>query len=143
MLLSSPLLLFFVHFTSVLAFLCLSSLYFFFYFSCPCSSWSLFILSVLVHFSSVFFCIICLCFSHSLWLLSVRPGFSGFVFVGWINNLQWREVEVPFCWRKVTSLSIFSMSLYFFWVDPFDSWPDHLTRSGFKIMDLPCCFWKK
>jgi hypothetical protein len=101
---------------------CFSLLVLFFFFVslvppvslCSCSSWSLSVLSVLVHFSSVFFCIICLWFSLSLWLLSVRPGFSGFVFVGWINNLRWGEVEVPFCWRKVTSLSVFSKSLFFF-----------------------------
>jgi hypothetical protein len=52
-------------------------------------------------------------FSPSLWILSVRPGFSGFVFIGWINNLRWGEVKVPFCWRKVTSLSVLSMSLFF------------------------------
>jgi len=40
-------------------------------------------------------------------------GFSLFVLislglylVGWINKLRWGEVEVPFCWRKVTSLSV-------------------------------------
>jgi hypothetical protein len=65
-------------------------------------------------FRLCFCCIICLWFSPSLWLLSIRPGFSGFVFVGWINNLRWGEVEVLFCWRKVTSLSVFSMSLFFF-----------------------------
>jgi len=93
---------------------------------CSCSSWSLSVLSVLVHFSSMFFCIICLWFSLSLWLLSVCLGFSGFVFVGWINNLRWGEVEVPFYWRKVTSLSVFSMSLVFF----YPGWPrlTHLTR---------------
>ena len=55
MLLSSPLLLFFVHFTSVLAFLCLFSLsFFFFYFSCSlCLSLFLFLL--------VSHCIICVC----------------------------------------------------------------------------------
>jgi hypothetical protein len=48
-------------------------------------------------------------------------GFSLFVLVslglylvGWINNLRWGEVEVPFCWRKVTSLSVFSKSMFFF-----------------------------
>jgi len=65
-------------------------------FICSCSSWSLFVLSVLVHFLSMFFCIICLWFSPSLWLLSACLGFSGFVLVGWINNLRWGEVEVPF-----------------------------------------------
>jgi len=80
---------------------------------CSGSSWSLSVLFVLVHFSSVIFCIICLWFSPSLWILSVRPGFSGFVFIGWINNLRWGEVKVPFCWRKVTSLSVLSMSLFF------------------------------
>ena len=101
---------------------------------CSCSSWSLSLLSV-------FFCIICLWFSFFLWLLSIRPSFSGFVFVGWINNLRWGEVEVPFCWRKVTSLPVFSMSLFYFGltrVNPSDPWPDHLigsmTRSGFKTM---------
>ena len=142
MLLCSPLLLFFVHFIYVLAFLCLSSLYLFIYFIslvpsvslCSCSSWSLSALSVLVHFSPVFFCIICLWFSPSLWLLSVRPDFSGIVFVGWINNLRWGEVEVPFCWRKVTSLSVFSMSLFFFWVDPGQPiWP--VTQSLDRVDD--------
>jgi len=52
---------------------------------CYCSSLSLSVLSVFVHFSSVFFCIICLWFSPSLWLFSVRPGFSGFVF-GWLDQ---------------------------------------------------------
>ena len=93
MLLSSPLLLFFVLFTSVLALLCLFSLSLSFFFIslvpsvslCYCSSLSLSVLSVFVHFSSVFFCIICLWFSPSLWLFSVRPDFSGFVF-GWLDQ---------------------------------------------------------
>jgi len=52
---------------------------------CSCSSWSLSVLSVFVHFSSVFFCIMCLWFSPPLWLLSVRPDFSGYVF-GWLDQ---------------------------------------------------------
>ncbi|KAL9350943.1 hypothetical protein Peur_058198 [Populus x canadensis] len=52
---------------------------------CSCSSWSLSVLSMFVHFSSVFFCIMCLWFSPPLWLLSVRPDFSGYVF-GWLDQ---------------------------------------------------------
>jgi len=81
---------------------------------CSCSSWSLSVLFMLVHFLSVFFCIICLWFSL---FLSIHPGFSRFVFVGWINNLRWGEVKVSFCWKKVTSLSIFSMSFFFIDLD--------------------------
>jgi hypothetical protein len=71
---------------------CFLSLFFYFFISlvpfvslCSCSSWPLSVLSVFVHFSSVFFCIICLWFSPSLCLLSVLPGFSRFVF-GWLNQ---------------------------------------------------------
>jgi hypothetical protein len=134
MLLSSPLLLFFVHFTSVLAFLCLSSLYLFFYFSCSlCLSLFLFLLVSLciICVSSFFICV----FLYYLFVVLpffvafvFCPGFSGFVFVGWINNLRWGEVEVPFCWRKVTSLYVFSMSLFFFWVGPGQPGSTHLTR---------------
>jgi len=156
MLLSSPLLLFFVHFTSVLAFLCLSSLYLFFYFSCSlCLSLFLFLLVSLciICVSSFFICV----FLYYLFVVLpffvafvFCPGFSGFVFVGWINNLRWGEVEVPFCWRKVTSLYVFSMSLFFFGltrVNPDQPiWP--VTRSLDRVDDqvrfqnyaIGCCF---
>ena len=73
MLLSSPMLLFFVHFTSVLAFLCLFSLVPSVSL-CSCSSGSLSVLSVFVHFSSVFF----------LYYLSVvLPFFMAFLCSSW------------------------------------------------------------
>lgn len=121
MLRSSPLLLFFIHFTSVLAFLCLFSLFFLFFLLslvpsvslCSCSSWSLSVLSVFVHFVCVFF-VLSVCGSPLLCGLSLFVQVSlGLYLVGWINNLRWGEVKVPFCWRKVTSLSVFSMSLFF------------------------------
>jgi len=90
MLLSSPLLLFFVHFTSVLAFLCLFSL-FLFCFSCPPCLF-------LFLFHLVSLCIICVCLFFvcvflyyvfvvlpSFVALSVRPDFSGYVF-GWLDQ---------------------------------------------------------
>ena len=121
MLLSSPLLLFFIHFTSVLAFLCLFSLFFLLFLLslvpsvslCSCSSWSLSVLSVFVHFVCVFF-VLSVCCSPLLCGLSLFVLVSlGLYLVGWINNLRWGEVKVPFSWRKVTSLSVFSMSLFF------------------------------
>jgi hypothetical protein len=95
-----------------------------------CSCFSLLVFSrslclSLFLFLWVSLCIICVCsfFVCVFFVLSVcgSPllyGFSLFVLVslglylvGWINNLRWGDVEVPFCWRKVTSLSVFSMSL--------------------------------
>jgi hypothetical protein len=121
MLLSSPLFLFFVHFTSVLAFLCLFSLLFFFlYLLFPLS------LSVIVPLCLSLYYLCLFIFRLCFFVLSVcgSPllcGFSLFVLVslglylvGWINKLRWGEVEVPFCWRKVTSLSVFSKSMFFF-----------------------------
>jgi hypothetical protein len=120
MLLSSPLLLFFVHFTSVLAFLCLFSLFFFLFLLFPLS------LSVLVPLGLSLYYLCLFIFRLCIFVLSVCGSpllcsFSLFVLVslglylvGWINNLRWGEVEVPFCWRKVTGLSVFSMSLFFF-----------------------------
>jgi len=108
-------------FTSPL-FLLFSACFLFFFFVslvppvsfCSCSTWSLSVLSVFVYFSSVFFCIMCLWFSHPLWLCLFVLISLGMYLVGWINKLRWGEVEVPFCWRKVTSLSVFSLSLFFF-----------------------------
>jgi hypothetical protein len=125
MLLSSPLLLFFVHFTSVLALLCLFSLtlslfFFFLYLLFPLS------LSVIVPLCLSLYYLCLFIFRLCFFVLSVCDspllyGFSLFVLislglylVGWINKLRWGEFEVPFCWRKVTSLFVFSLSLFFF-----------------------------
>jgi len=88
MLLSSPLLLFFVHFTSVLAFLCLSSLYLFFYFSCSlCLSLFLFLLvSLYIICVSSFFVRVFL-----YYLFVVLPFFVAFVCSSWF-------LWVCICW---------------------------------------------
>jgi len=121
MLLSSPLLLFFVYFTSVLAFLYLFSLsLFFLYISlvpsvslCYCSSClSLYYLCLFIF--RLCFLVLSICGSPLLCGFSLFVLVSlGLYLVGWINKLRWGEVEVPFCWRKVTSLSVFSKSLSF------------------------------
>jgi hypothetical protein len=133
MLLSSPLLLFFVHFTSVLAFLCLSSLYLFFISLvpsvsfCSCSSWSLSVLSVLVHFSSVIFCIICLWFSPSV--AFVCSSWFLWVCICWLDQ----QPTVRGSWSSLLleeghkSLCLLYVSV-FFWVDPGQPGSTHLTR---------------
>ena len=88
MLLSSPLLLFFVHFTSVLAFLCLSSLYLFIYFSCSlCLSLFLFLLVSLyiICVSSFFVCV------FLYYLFVVLPFFVAFICSSWF-------LWVCICW---------------------------------------------
>jgi len=99
------------------------SLFFFFFLPslvpsvslCSCSSWYLSVLSVFVHFVCVFFFfVLSVCGSPLFRGLSLFVLVSlGLYLVGWINNLRWGEVEVPFCWRKVTSLCVFFMSLFF------------------------------
>jgi hypothetical protein len=100
-----------------------------------CSCFSLLVFSrslclSLFLFLWVSLCIICVCsfFVCVFFVLSVcgSPllyGFSLFVLVslglylvGWINNLRWGDVEVPFCWRKSIHVwkTKFQSNSYFF-----------------------------
>jgi hypothetical protein len=134
MLLSSPLLLFFVHFTSVLAFLCLSSLYLFFYFSCSlCLSLFLFLLVSLciICVSSFFVCV------FLYYLFMVLSFFVAFVCSSWFLwvCICWLDQQptVRGSWSSLLleeghkSLCLLYVSV-FFWVDPGQPGSTHLTR---------------
>jgi hypothetical protein len=119
-----------------------------------CSSWSLSVLSVLVHFSSVFFCIICLWFSPSLWLLFfVLVSLGLYLLVGSTTYGE-GKLKFPFAGgRSQVSMSSLCLCLFLGWpgstrINPSDPWPDHLTgsmtRLGFKTMQLGVAFiWRE
>ena len=78
-----------------------------------CSSWSLSVLSVLVHFSSVFFCIICLWFSPSLWLLFfVLVSLGLYLLVGSTTYGE-GKLKFPFAGGR-SQVSMSSLCLCFF-----------------------------
>ena len=136
MLLSSPLLLFFVHFTFVLVFLCLSSLYLFFYFSCSlCLSLFLFLLVSLciICVSSFFVCV------FLYYLFVVLPFFVAFVCSSWFlwDCICWLDQQptVRGSWSSLlleeghkSPCLLYVFVFFFFWVDPGQPiWP--VTRS--------------
>jgi len=141
MLLSSPLLLFFVHFTSVLAFLCLSSLYLFFYFSCSfCLSLFLFLLVSLciICVSSFFVCV------FLYYLFVVLPFFVAFIYLSWFLwvCICWLDQQptVRGSWSSLLleeghkSPCLLYFFFFFFWVDPGQPiWP--VTRSLDRVDD--------
>jgi hypothetical protein len=119
MLLSSPLFLFFVHFTFVLAFLCLFSLLFFFYISCSlCLSLLLFLF--------VSLCIICVCSFFVCvflyYLFVVLPFFVAFLCSSWFlwvciwlvgsTNYGEGKLKFPFAGGR-SQVSLSSLSLCF------------------------------
>jgi len=121
MLLSSSLLLFFVHFTSVLAVLCLFSLSFFFFFYISCSL----CLSLLL-FLFVSLCIICVCSFFVCvflyYLFVVLPFFVAFLCSSWflwvciwlVGSTTYGEgkLKFPFAGGR-SQVSLSSLSLCF------------------------------